>query len=127
MKIAVNGTLMRGFELEKNMIAAGASFLTVAKTAPRYRLFSVDDRYPGMVRVNEGDTGGSISLEIWEVGAEGLVSILQGEPPGLSLGRVELQDGTYVFGVLAEPWVTVGKKEITTFGGWREYAERRPP
>jgi hypothetical protein len=107
------------------MAAAGATFLTAAKTAPRYRLFSVDDRYPGMVRVSEGEAGASISLEIWEVSPVGLVSILEREPAGLSLGRVELQDGSYVFGVLAEPWVVSRKKEITPFGGWRDYTRER--
>ena len=35
--------------------------------------------------------------------------------------RVKLQEGTSVFGVLAEPWIVEGQREITEFGGWREH------
>jgi hypothetical protein len=125
MNFAVNGTLMRGLELNPNMVAASAEFVREAKTAPAYRLWSIGDRHPGMVRVAEG--GVAVALEIWEVGAEGLVSILTAEPAGLSVGRVLLDDGTDVLGVLAEPILTEGEREITEFGGWRAYTERTTP
>jgi len=38
VKLAVNGTLMWGLELNPNMIAAGATFVREAATAPAYRL-----------------------------------------------------------------------------------------
>jgi hypothetical protein len=34
---------------------------------------------------------------------------------------VELSDGSEVLGVLAEPWLVKGQKEITSLGGWRAY------
>ena len=40
VKLAVNGTLMRGLPLEKNLLDAGAFFLREAATAPCYRLWS---------------------------------------------------------------------------------------
>lgn len=42
--LAVNGTLMRGLELNPNMIAAGASFVAEARTAACYRIWSIGDR-----------------------------------------------------------------------------------
>ena len=122
MPFAINGTLMRGLSLNQNMLDAGASFVREARTAPVYRLFSVDDHYPGMVRFESG--GASISLEIWEVDEPGLVRILLQEPPGLTIGKILLDDGTETLGVLAEPWLVSGKKEITQFGGWRNYVAR---
>ena len=122
---AVNGTLMRGFELNRNMHDAGATFVRQAKTAPVYRCWSIDDGYLGMVRDHE--SGAAITVELWEVDAAGLVQILEKEPPGLSIGHVLLDDGREVLGVLAEAYATVGKAEITQFGGWREYVERRTP
>ncbi len=119
MLFAVNGTLMRGCELNGNMDEAGAVFVRQTKTAPVYRCWSINDGYVGMVRVHH--SGGGISVELWEVDAAGLVSILEKEPPGLTIGRVLLEDGTEVLGVLAEPYATVGNTEITAFGGWREY------
>ena len=117
--LAVNGTLMQGMELNPNMTAAGAEFVREATTEPTYRLWSVDDVHPAMVRVREG--GQAIALEIWAVPPEGLASILLQEPPGLSIGKVKLSDGSEVLGVIGETILCEGKLEITQYGGWRAY------
>ncbi len=119
MLFAVNGTLMRGLELNQNMHDAGATFVRQTRTAAVYRCWSINDGYVGMVRVHHSGEG--ITVEIWDVDAAGLVSILEKEPPGLTIGRVLLEDGSEVLGVLAEPYATVGNVEITHHGGWREY------
>lgn len=119
--LAVNGTLMRGLELNKNLLDVGATFVCETKTAPHYRLWSIDDRYPGMLRVQPPERGAAITVEVWALDAAGLVTVLAGEPPGLAIGQVLLADGTSTFGVLAEPWIIAGQREITEFGGWREY------
>ncbi len=119
IQLAVNGTLMRGLELNGNMLAAGARFLREASTAPEYRLWSIGDRHPAMQRVRAG--GAAIALEIWSVPAAGLASILMNEPPGLCVGKVRLADGEETLGVLGEPLLCEGQREITSFGGWRAY------
>jgi len=96
VKLAVNGTLMRGLELNANMLEAKATFLRDATTAPVYRLWSVNDRHPAMIRVLSG--GASIALEVWAVPPEGLAQILLREPPGLCIGKVTLADGEEVLG-----------------------------
>jgi hypothetical protein len=121
--LAVNGTLMRGLALNANLLDAGAAFVREAVTAPVYRLWSIGDRHPAMVRVATG--GAAIALEVWAVPPEGLVSILLAEPPGLSIGKVRLADGEEVLGVLGEPILCEGMKEITSYGGWRAYLARR--
>jgi len=60
--LAVNGTLMRGLELNGNLTAAGAHFVREAATAPEYRLWSIGDRHPAMLRVRQG--GAVIALEV---------------------------------------------------------------
>lgn len=119
LNLAVNGTLMRGLELNGNLLAVGATFVREAKTEPAYRLWSIDDRYPAMLRVREG--GVAIALEVWQVPAAGIGSILLQEPPGLCIGKVRLSDGEVVLGVLGEPICCENKKEITQWGGWRAY------
>ena len=119
MRLAVNGTLMRGLELNGNMLAVGARFVREAVTAPEYRLWSIADRHPAMMRVREGGTG--IAVEVWEVPAAGLGQILLQEPPGLCIGKVRLADGEETLGVLAEPTLCEGQREITRWGGWRAY------
>ncbi len=121
--LAVNGTLMRGLALNQNMIDAGATFLREAFTAPSYRLWSIEDRHPAMIRVAEG--GSAIAVEVWAVPPQGLASILLREPPGLSIGKVRLGDGEEVLGVLGEPLLCEGMKEITSYGGWRAYIAGR--
>src|SRR5262245_10676018 len=121
--LAVNGTLMRGFALNPNMTEAGATFVRETTTAPTYRLWSIDDRHPAMIRVAEG--GAAIAVEVWAVPPDGLAAILLREPPGLSIGKVRLADGQEVLGVLGEPILCEGTTEITSYGGWRAYVAGR--
>lgn len=119
VKLAVNGTLMRGLELNPNMIDAGATFVREAATVPAYRLWSINDRHPAMIRVASG--GASVAVEVWAVSPEGLAQILLQEPPGLCIGKIILSDGEEVLGVLGEPLLCEGQREITQHGGWRAY------
>jgi gamma-glutamylcyclotransferase (GGCT)/AIG2-like uncharacterized protein YtfP len=98
--LAVNGTLMRGLELNPNMIAAGADFVREARTQPVYRIWTIGDHHPAMLRVAAGGT--AIALEVWRVPFAGLGKILLQEPPGLTIGKVSLEDGEEVLGVLGE-------------------------
>jgi gamma-glutamylcyclotransferase (GGCT)/AIG2-like uncharacterized protein YtfP len=117
--LAVNGTLMRGLELNPNLVEAGATFIRETTTEPAYRLWSINGRHPAMLRVRAD--GVSISVEIWLISAAGLASVLLKEPPGLTIGKVKLADGSEVLGVLGEAILCEGQREITPFGGWRSY------
>ena len=124
--LAVNGTLMRGLELNPNMLAVGATFVREDETDACYRVWSINDRHPAMQRTS--GAGARVALELWNVPAAGLATILQNEPPGLAIGKVVLKDGSIVLGVLGEPFLCEGQREITGFGGWRAYtaAQRAP-
>ena len=117
--LAVNGTLMRGLELNPNLLRAGAGFVRETVTEPAYRLWSIEDRHPAMIRVKAG--GVAVAVEIWSVPPAGLPAILLQEPPGLAIGKVKLGDGAVVLGVLGEPALCEGQREITAYGGWRAY------
>ncbi|MGW4352050.1 allophanate hydrolase-related protein [Nocardia sp. NPDC004582] len=122
--LAVNGTLMRGLELNANMRSAGAVFVREARTAACYRLWTIEDRHPAMLRDADG---AAIELELWEVPVAGLAGILLDEPSGLCVGKVRLDDNSEVLGVLGEPALVENAREITEFGGWRRYlAALRP-
>ncbi|MGL5250588.1 MAG: allophanate hydrolase-related protein, partial [Enterovibrio sp.] len=45
--LAVNGTLMRGLELNPNMLEVGAEFVEESSTSPDYRCWTINDRHPG--------------------------------------------------------------------------------
>ncbi len=118
--LAVNGTLMRGLKLSPNMAAAGATFVREAVTEPVYRLWTINDQHPAMIRVTDG-SGVGVAVEVWSVPAAGLAGILLSEPPGLSIGKVRLDDGSTVLGVIGEPALVEGQHEISRYGGWRAY------
>jgi carbamate kinase len=120
--LAVNGTLMRGLKLSPNMAAAGATFVRETATEPAYRLWTINDDHPAMIRVTDG-SGVAVQVEVWSVPAAGLAGILLKEPPGLAIGKVRLADGSTVLGVLGENALVEGQREITAHGGWRNYVE----
>jgi hypothetical protein len=59
------------------------------------------------------------------VSVQNISDILMKEPPGLCIGKVKLSDSHEVLGVLGEAWKCEGKREITSFGGWRNYVANK--
>ena len=122
--LAVNGTLMRGLELEGNLKDAGATFIKESKTEKAYRLYSINDQYPAMIK---GEKGQCIAVEVYEISEEGLQEVLEKEPEGLKIEKIKLKKGEEVFGVVGEPYIIEGQKDITSFKGWRRYKESLKP
>jgi hypothetical protein len=122
--LAVNGTLMRGLELNPNLLAVGATYVRDDQTDACYRIWSIGDRHPAMIRTPGAGT--HVALELWAVPLAGLAAILSNEPPGLAIGKVVLRDGSIVLGVLGEPFLCEGQREITAYGGWRAYTAAQP-
>ena len=119
VSLFVNGTLMRGLPLHGNL--AGAVFIGVARTAARYRLFSVRDNHPAMMAAQEGD-GVAVTGEVYDITLGQLRRVLEGEPSGLGLGVVDLEDGSACLGILwASSRPPARAIDISAFGGWREY------
>lgn len=117
--LAVNGNLMRGLRRNDNLTRTNAIFLRETSTAPIYKLYSVNDKHPGMIRVSEG--GAKIIVEIWSVPPIGFADLLQNEPDGLSIGKVILENGEKTLGIIAEPVLVQGMRDISHYGGWRAY------
>ncbi len=123
-ELFVNGTLMRGLKLNPNM--GDSKFLGEFKTAPFYRVHSINDVHPGMYRVAEGESGGvSVSGELYMVEDDIWQKIEAGEPPNLYRGRVELADGREVYGISFPRHLAETYPEISRFGGWREYMDQK--
>jgi gamma-glutamylcyclotransferase (GGCT)/AIG2-like uncharacterized protein YtfP len=117
-QLFVNGTLMRGFALARNL--AGARFLGEALTAPLYRLYSIGDRHPGMFEVPAG--GVSVAGEVYLLTDEIWRRVEAEEPPGLYRGAVILEDGRWVFGILYPRELAEDRhRDISSYGGWRAY------
>ncbi|MFJ9174014.1 allophanate hydrolase [Streptomyces sp. NPDC102360] len=119
--LAVVGAHLSGQPLNGQLLALGGRLTLTTTTAPAYRLYALNTPQPkpGLVRV--GDEGAAIEAEVWQLPAEGLGVFLAALPRPMTLGSVELADGTFVTGFLCEPEALTGAREITTFGGWRAY------
>jgi hypothetical protein len=117
----VNGGGMRGGEVHYSI--EGLPFLGEARTAPRYRFFSVRDEFPGLWPVEEG--GVSIAGELYDVPLDVIRDrFIPAEPPELELGVVELDDGSSALVVVVRANVYAsgeGLKDISEYGGWRAY------
>ena len=119
----VNGTLMRGLKLNQNL--DGADFLGEVRTAPRYRLYTIDDVHPGMFEVASG--GVSVSGELYRLPPEVWARVEAGEPPNLYRGPVALEDGRTVDGILYPRELAEGRhRDISEFGDWRAYMATVP-
>jgi len=120
--LAVNGSLMRGFALNENLQSVNAQFIRESKTSDKYRMWSINDQYPAMQRATSG--GKNLEVELYELTSDALIRLLEMEPPGLCLGKIELVDSQWVFGILGENYICQGRREITAWGGWRGYSSQ---
>lgn len=120
-ELFVNGTLMRGLALHVNL--AGAEFLGAFTTAPRYRLYSIDNIHPGMFELEDGEEGGiAVAGEMYRMSNETWARVEAGEPPNLYCGPVKLRDGRTVNGILyPRELAEADHKDISTYGDWRTY------
>jgi hypothetical protein len=118
-RMFLNGTAMSGGA--DHDLVGDCPLLGDARTAPRYRFHAVADRYPALEDVVDG--GVSVLGELYEMTYEQLREVLlPGEPDGLELGLIELDDGTGSLAmVLRRPYTSVATIDISEFGSWRAY------
>lgn len=118
----LNGGGMRGGELHHRL--HGSPLVRETRTAPKYRFYSVEDRYPALEPVAEG--GVAVAGELYDLPMETLRdSLLPAEPPELELGIIELEDGTPSFAVMLRREYTPTAKliDISHIGSWRDYRD----
>jgi allophanate hydrolase len=122
ISVAVCGAHMEGLPLSRQLTERGGALLRRTRTAPVYRLYALPGgppQRPGLTR--EPARGAAIELEVWDVPAEHFGSFVAGIPSPLGIGKVELEDGTWVSGFLCESAALAEATDITSFGGWRPY------
>jgi allophanate hydrolase len=78
---------------------------------------------PGMIRDEE--KGAAIEVEVYALSAASFGLFTTQIPHPLGIGKLELNDGEWVSGFIAEPLVSREGKDITEFGGWRAYLKAK--
>ena len=121
VELLVVGAHLTGQPLQHQLVSAGGSLVSAARTAPIYRLHALDTAppKPGLQRVAEG--GASIEGELWRLPAAGLGHFVSSLPAPMAIGTVVLEDGRSTSGFLCEPVALTGAADITAYGGWRAY------
>lgn len=125
VQLAVCGAHLQGLPLNYQLLDRGASLVKKCATSPHYTLFALADGppyRPGLVRDAQGR---AIEVEVWEMPVEHLGSFLVGIPQPLGLGKVELDNGSWVTSFICEGYAIEDAVDITEFGGWRAYIASR--
>ena len=121
--IAVVGAHLSGMPLNGELHSAGGRLVARTKTAPHYRLYALAGTKPpkpGMLRVKNG-AGTAIEVEVWMLPDAAFGRFVGAIPPPLSIGTVELADGSAVKGFLVEAEAVADARDISSFGGWRAF------
>ncbi|MEO6088101.1 MAG: gamma-glutamylcyclotransferase [Umezawaea sp.] len=119
--IFLNGGGMRGGPLHHQL--QGTPLICTAHSAPKYRYFSVGDRFPAM----HGSGTGSVVGEVYDLPLTILRDhLLPAEPPELEIGVIELTNGSACLAtVLRHNFITSPDLvDITHIGDWRAYLNR---
>jgi allophanate hydrolase len=119
--LVVVGAHLTGQALNRELVDRGARLVRTCSTAAAYRFYALptDPPKPGLVRVASG--GASITAELWSLPVDGFGDFVRRVRPPLSIGTVELEDGTGHPGFLCESWAVAGAIDITAHGGWIRY------
>jgi hypothetical protein len=102
----------------------GLRRLENVRTAPRYRIFAIEDKWAALVE--DAERGISVPGALFEVPDEQWEALLAGEPPGLGQEPVELEDGRSVTAAFADlDHLERAGVEITEYGGFVAYLAAR--
>jgi allophanate hydrolase len=123
VRIAVAGAHLSGMPLNPQLTSLGARLIARTRTAASYRFYALktEPPKPGLVRVQPGQQGHAIEVEVWALSSAALGEFVNVLPAPMCLGRVELEGGDTVIGFLCEPFALEGARDITEFGGWRQF------
>ncbi|SNX57197.1 allophanate hydrolase [Streptomyces sp. TLI_55] len=122
-RLAVVGAHLSGQPLNPQLLSLGARLERTTTTAAAYHLHALRTTPPKPGLVHVGEQGAAIETEIWRLPAEGLGRLLSTLPRPMTLGSVELSDGSRAPGFLCEPAALTDAEDITRHGSWRNYLE----
>ena len=125
--VAVAGAHLSGQPLNGDLVARGGRLVRTTRTAVDYRMFLVDGPLPrpGLTRL-AGPVPASpgLEVEVWELPAAGLGSLLPTVLPPLAIGPLELESGETVLGFVCTADAVDPARDVTAYGGWRGWLAR---
>ena len=112
----IYGTFMRGQPGHANL--DGAEFFEEGETAPRYRLWEIDGRWPALI---EAEDGVAIAAELYEITPAHLARLAEIEPPEWRRAPLELADGRRAEAFLGDPDLRARGIDISAHGSWAAF------
>ena len=112
----IYGTFMRGQVGHDNL--ARATFVEEVRTAPRYRLYFVDGKWPALVPESDGV---EIACELYELDDGTIARLAAIEPPGWERAPLQLADGRVADAFLGDPQLTARGVDVSRHGGWAAF------
>ena len=112
----IYGTFVRGQPGHANL--DGARFVEPVETAPRYRLFEIDGRWPALI---EDEDGVAVAAELYEIDEPHLARLAELEPRDWNRGSVELADGRRAEAFLGAEALRARGLDVSEHGGWAAY------
>ena len=126
--LVVVGAHLTGMPLNKELQALEATLIKTTRTTPDYKLYALAGTVPpkpGLLRV--ASHGASVEVEIWALTPAAFGLFVSRIPSPLGIGTLQLEDGGAVKGFLVEAVAIEGARDISEFGGWRNYIASLTP
>ena len=117
---AIYGTF--GSTQDGHAVMEGAELLEQVRTAPEYRLYRVDDRWPALVRAEDGV---AIAVELYECTEEHLARLAELEPRGWNREPLVLEDGREVEGFIGDESLVARGVDVSEYGSWAVHVASR--
>jgi allophanate hydrolase len=121
-EVVVFGAHLTGMPLNPELTGLGARYAGQVRTAAAYRMYALEADPPKPLVVRTGE-GSSLPGERWLLSPAALGRFLTALPAPMSLGKVELDDGTWATGFVAN---TPEGEDISGAGGWKAWRQGPP-
>jgi allophanate hydrolase len=119
-QFAIYGTFGTGQPGHANL--EDAPLVERVRTAPSYRLYLVDGRWPALVQV---DDGVAIECELYDCSEALIDRLAELEPPGWRRAPLELSDGRTAEAFICDPERAARGVDISEHGSWAAFVAGR--
>jgi allophanate hydrolase len=126
--LVVVGAHLSGMPLNKELQALEATLIKATRTTPNYKFFALAGTVPpkpGLLRV--ASEGTSIEVEVWALTPAAFGLFVSRIPSPLGIGTLQLEGGETAKGFLVEAVAVEGARDISEFGGWRNFIASLTP
>ncbi len=119
--LAVCGAHLQGLPLHHQLQSLNAKLVESTTTSEKYMMFALQTEPPKPGLIRNEKKGRKQAVEVYSLSKESFGAFVASIPHPLGIGKLELADGSWVSGFIAEPVVAEMGVDITAFGGWKSY------